>query len=221
MHNDTILGDATVQHLDVVKGLNRDMVVRTTWRPKEAGHHGGEIGRNLISQYLSGMNTTLSVKAHKDSIPGQRKLCEGLAKLNFTFPTPRLTLPGDEPDGKTHFIRDTTFHFLSSTATFTLVSPLQYNTIYLDFVNATAFYNHTEPVGSIINDLPFAAPPGDSQTPRLPVTWSLGSVGYDALRNAVGGTLKLDAYADVSVRLGNWQEDLWYRGKGIGARVQL
>ncbi|KAH7040451.1 uncharacterized protein B0I36DRAFT_233805 [Microdochium trichocladiopsis] len=221
MHNDTILGDATVQHLNVVQGLNRNLVVRATWRPAEGGPHGRDVGRNLISQYLSGMNTTLTVKAHRESIPGQPKLCDGLAKLNFTFPTPHLTLPGDAPDGKTHFIRDTTFHFLSSTATFTLVSPLQYNTIYMDFVNATAFYNHTEPVGSIINDLPFAAPPGKSQTPRLPVTWSLGSVGYDAVRNAIGGTLKLDAYADVSVRLGNWQENLWYRGKGIGARVQL
>ncbi|KXJ96897.1 hypothetical protein Micbo1qcDRAFT_3940 [Microdochium bolleyi] len=221
LHNDTVLGEATVRHLNLVKGSNRDVVVTATWKPSEDGPHGRDVGRNLISQYLSGENTTLSVKAHRNSIPGQPKLCEALAKLNFTFPTPRLTLPGDTPDGKTHFIRDTTFHFVSSTATFTLVSPLQHNTIYLDHINATAFYNHTEPVGSIVNELPFAAPPGESTTPRLPVTWSLGSVGYDALRHAVGGTLKLDAYADVTVRLGNWQETLWYRGKGIGAHIQL
>ncbi len=84
-------------------------------------------------------------------------------------------------------------HLFSSTATFTLISPLPHSTMYITHINATAFYNHTEPVGSILYNLPFAVPPGAAQTPRLPVDWDLGTVGYDAVKSALGGRLKLDA----------------------------
>jgi hypothetical protein len=174
----------------------------------------------MISEYLSDMNTTLTVKAHQKSFPGQPILCDALSRFNMTFAAPKFTEPGDSPDDKSHFIRDATFHFLSSTATFTLVSPLHFNTLYLDFVNATALYNHTEPIGQILYDLPFAAPPGKSETPRLPVKWAIDSIGYDALMRAVGGKLILDAQADVDVRIGDWKESFWYQGKGIGAHVQ-
>lgn len=223
LHNGTLLGDATVRDLNIVTGANKDIVVKAKWNPHRSGDKGRRVGRDLISQYLSGYNTTLTVKAHRESIPGQPIICEGLSRFNFTFDTPRIGLPGGGSPDETgsHFIREATFHILSSTATFQLASPLEHNTIYLDFVNATAFYNHTEPVGRIEYDLPFAAPPGISETPRLPVDWSLGSVGYDALKNAVGGRLKLDARADVDVRLGNWQESFWFQGQGIGANVRL
>ncbi|RWA08586.1 hypothetical protein EKO27_g6503 [Xylaria grammica] len=168
-----------------------------------------------------GFNTNITVKPHLNTIPGQPLLCKALSRFNATFAVPRLRLPGDSPGENSHFIRDASFHILSSTATFTLVSPLQFNTLYLDFVNATALYNHTEPIGRILYDLPFAAPPGKSQTPRLPVEWSIGSVGYDAVRRAVGGQLKLDTRAIVDARLGNWKESLWYHGKGIGASIHL
>ncbi|KAL7624362.1 hypothetical protein AAE478_005926 [Parahypoxylon ruwenzoriense] len=221
LNNGSILGSATVEDLDIVKGPNLNIPVTAKWNPTMGGAHGRKIGRNIISQYLSGWNTSITIKAHQDSIPGQPILCEGLSRFNLTLATPKLDLPGDTPDERSHFIRDATFHFFSSTATFTLVSPLHFNTLYLDFVNATAFYNHTDPVGRIVYDMPFSAPPGKSQTPRLPVTWSLDSVGYDAIKKAIGGKLKLDAYVDVDMRLGNWQESLWYEGKGIGASIQL
>ena len=112
-------------------------------------------------------------------------------------------------------------HLFTSTATFTLLSPLSYSTIYITHLNATAFYNHTEPVGEIIYDLPFAVPPGATASPRLPVGWSLGSVGYAAVKDALGGTLKLDARATVGVRVGAWQERVWYQGRGIGAHVEI
>ena len=51
-------------------------------------------------------------------------------------------------------------------------------------------------------------------TPRLPVDWSLGSVGYEAVKKALGGTLKLAAEADISVRLGKFRETVWFKGKG-------
>jgi hypothetical protein len=111
-------------------------------------------------------------------------------------------------------------HLISSTATFTLISPI-HTTLYITKVNATALYNHTEPVGKIIYELPFAVPPGSSISPRLPVDWNLGSVGYNAVRDALGGILKLDATADVSVRVGQWKQDVWFHGKGIGAHIRF
>ncbi|KAI1639368.1 hypothetical protein F4809DRAFT_595936 [Biscogniauxia mediterranea] len=221
LKNGSIVGDATVENVDITKGLNTDVVVTAKWNPSMGGTEARRIGRDLISQYISGWNTSITVKAHSDSIPGQREISEALSQFNVSFAAPRLDLPGDTPEEKSHFVRDATFHFFSSTASFTLISPLEHNTLYLDYINATAFYNHTEPVGYILYDLPFAVPPGESHTPRLPVDWSFGSIGYDALVEAIGGELKLDAYADVDIRLGNWKESLWYQSKGIGASVKL
>src|SRR3954447_7911529 len=95
-------------------------------------------------------------------------------------------------------------HLISSTATFTLLSPLPDITLYITSIAATAFYNHTEPVGTINYPYQLAVPPGASQTPKLPVEWSLGGAGYSAVRDALGGTLNLDAEADVGVRIGAW-----------------
>ncbi|KAI1825411.1 hypothetical protein F4861DRAFT_199162 [Xylaria intraflava] len=220
--NGSILGSGTIQNAGIRKGSNNNLPVTVTWNPATKGDSDDrQVGRDLISQYLSGFNTSITVKPHPNTIPGQPLLCRALSRFNATFPMPRLKLPGDPPGEESHFIRDASFHFLSSTATFTLVSPLQSDTLFLDFVNATALYNHTEPIGQILYDLPFAAPPGKSETPRLPVDWSMGSIGYEALRKAIGGKLKLDAHATVDARLGNWKESLWYRGKGIGASVHF
>lgn len=112
-------------------------------------------------------------------------------------------------------------HLISSTATFTLLSPLQHEIVYVTSIDATALYNHTEPVGKILYDMPIAVPPGATTTPRLPVDWSLGSVGYDAIKQALGGTLKLDARATVGVRIGRWEQELWFIGHGIGAHVKI
>lgn len=112
-------------------------------------------------------------------------------------------------------------HLISSTATFTLLSPLPKTTLFITSVDATAYYNHTELIGTIDYDYPFAVPPGASTTPKLPVAWTLGGAGYDAVRDALGGELKLDASADVGIRIGQWEETVWYVGSGIGARVKL
>ncbi|TDZ31152.1 hypothetical protein C8035_v005197 [Colletotrichum spinosum] len=215
-----VLGSATAENMKVVRGNNTNLLVTATWDPSASGQVGHRVGSDLISEYLSGRNVTIDVKTHRDSFPAVPVIGEALSKLNLTISAPKLNLPGDG-EGKGHFIRDATFHLLSSTATFTLVSPLTYNTIYVDWINATALYNHTHPVGRIVYDLPFAAPPGTSTTPRLPVDWSMGSVGYDAVRKAIGGQLKLDASANVTVRIGNWKETVWYEGQGIGASIRL
>ncbi|KAH7157097.1 hypothetical protein EDB81DRAFT_788842 [Dactylonectria macrodidyma] len=222
LHEGEILGEAVATNVDFGLGNNTNMLVRSTWDPMRfGGEKAHKIGRKLLSDYVSGKNTTMTAKAHRGSIPTVPQIGEALSKINFTIPTPRIRIPGEDDDVKQRFIADATFHIFSSSATFTLVSPLQFNTLYIEHINATAFYNHTEPVGQIIHDESFAAPPGRSQTPRLPVQWSPDHVGYDKLRKALGGTLKLDAVADVTIRLGNWVEEIHYTGEGIGAKVSL
>ncbi len=76
-------------------------------------------------------------------------------------------------------------------------------------------------MGTILYELPWEVPPGVSESPRLPVEWDLGSVGYEAVREAVGGRLKVDAGAEVGVGVGEWGERVWFEGRGVGARVRL
>lgn len=220
--NGTTIGEARAENLDIRAGNNTNLAVSATWNPLMSGERGAQRGRDLLSEYLSGYNTTVTIRTHRGTIPSQPLIGEALSRLNLTLPTPRLRLPSQNEDEQARFIRDANFHVLSSTATFTLVSPLLRNTLYIDAVDATALYNHTEPIGRIkYSGLPFAVPPGASRTPKLPVTWSVDSVGYDKLREALGGRMKLDARAVVAVRLGRWTETVWYVGRGIGAGVRL
>ncbi|KAJ6785770.1 hypothetical protein PWT90_06615 [Aphanocladium album] len=224
--NDSILGEVTVRDVVVGEGNVTDITVSASWDPTGLGGDASRVaGRKLISDYLSGKNTTLTIRSHRGSIPNLPELGEALSRLNLTFPTPRLDLPDD---GNKHgnnslpaFIHDAIFHLLTSSATFTLASPLQQNTVHIEHINATAFYNHTEPVAHIEHHQAFQVPPGLSETPRLGVQWSSNSIGYDRVREALGGSMRLDALAEVTVRLGNWIETLQYEGHGIGAKVRL
>ncbi|CAI4211744.1 unnamed protein product [Parascedosporium putredinis] len=126
-------------------------------RPDRAGQER-ELAR--VCSYISGHNITIAAKAHRGSIPAAPAIGEALSGLDIEVSAPHLNLPSDDPDDKGRFIRDATFHVFSSTATFTLVSPFEYNTLLLEWVNATAYYNHTEPVGRIEYDEAFAVPPG-------------------------------------------------------------
>jgi hypothetical protein len=219
--NGSIIGEVSTENIEVKSGLNENIRVRATWKSARSGSEAGQIGRELISQYISGYNTTVDIKFHPGSLPSAPMIGEGLSKINFTVTAPKLQLPGnDEEDKNGRFIRDAKFHIISSSAEFILVSPLEYDIVYVDWINATGFYNHTEPVGHILYDIPFAALPGRSRTPKLPVDWSIGSIGFDAVLKAVGGELELDARADVTVRLGSFQETLWYEGQGIGAKIR-
>ena len=232
--NDTIIGTARAEDLDVVRGNNTNVVVSATWSPAMGGKVGQKLGRELLSQFVSGVNTSLTIRAFHDSIPLQPIISDALSKFNFTVPAPRLSMPGSGDDGsgrdddddgegnskKPSFIRDATFHLFSSSANFILASPLMANTIYIESINATAYYNHTEPVGTITSSVEFGVPPGLSGTPKLPVEWSPDSVGFETLLKALGGDLKLDAKADVDVRLGAWRETIHYEGAGIGAHIR-
>jgi len=230
--NDTLLGHVTARNVSVVPGNNTNILVQAVWEPSAAGDKGKLVGRELLSQYISGFNTTLSLRTHKGTIPSQPALGKALEGFIITIPTPRLHYPKptnpDDPtdpdtpkdDGKPHFIQEATMHLFTSTANFVLLSPLSKTILYISSINATAYYKD-EDVGRIEYDLPFAVPPGSSTTPRLPVAWSLGSVGYEAVRKAIGGTLKLSAKAEVGIRIGMYNVQIWFRGGGIGAKVRI
>jgi hypothetical protein len=222
LHKGETLGEAIATDIDFGLGNNTNILVRSTWDPiRFGGKKAHEVGRKLLSDYVSGKNTTMTARTHRHSIPSLPLLGEAMSSINFTIPTPKIVVPGEDEDVKQRFITSATFHIFSSTASFGLVSPLLFNTLHIQDVNATAYYNHTEPVGKIIHHGEFEVPPGRSETPRLPVQWSADHVGYDKLKQALGGTLKLDAIADVTIRLGNWIETVHYTGKGIGAKVSL
>ena len=106
-------------------------------------------------------------------------------------------------------------HILSSTATFTLSSPF---TLTVSSIAAKAFHNGTK-IGTIDYEYPFEVQKGDTESPRLPVDWNLDD--HSIVRDALGGTLKLDAKAEVGVQIGHWKEKIWYEGHGIGAKIRL
>lgn len=112
-------------------------------------------------------------------------------------------------------------HLWTSTADFTLLSPLSQTTLFITSIDATALYNRTTPIGRIQYGIPFPVPPGVSQTPRLPVELDLGGAGYEALKRALGGTLEIDAIAEIGIKLSEYVDTISYWGTGIGARVRL
>ncbi|KAK0943470.1 hypothetical protein LTR48_007309 [Friedmanniomyces endolithicus] len=255
LNNDSVIAHATARDLEIVPGPNENLYVEALWDPVTlGGKEGGRVGREFLSQYISGWNTTITLRMHEGSIPSNPSLGRALGRFEVEIPTPSLGNTGhgvpddpddddpDDPDDDDpldpghgdkhrknkagpHFISDATFHLLSSTATFVLSSPLHTTTLHITSINATA-YHRGDAVGHIDYDLPFAIPPVDDEgkgveSPRLPVEWSLGSVGYGAVRGALGGRLELGAYAEVGVRIGRWREGVWFRGEGIGAGVRL
>ncbi|PFH61433.1 hypothetical protein XA68_17419 [Ophiocordyceps unilateralis] len=220
------LGVATVKDVALRVGHNSGLTGTATWDPRNlGGETAREVGRRLVSDYLSGMKTSVELKAHGGSVPTVPALGEALSRLNITLRAPRLKLPGDDGDDQdkdnTGFLRDATFHLMTSTASFMLASPLQHDSVRIQHIDATALYKHSEPIGRIVYDEPFDVAPGLSQSPRLPVQWSAGQVGLDKLKKVLGGSLKLDAVANVTVALGKWTEKVEYRGRGIGAKVAL
>lgn len=86
--NDTLVGHAW-SSVDVVPGAN-NITVRATW-------HTSDVGREWISQFLSGYNTSITIASHKHSLPGLPD-----PRLNLTIATPHAT----ELFG--HFLREAT-----------------------------------------------------------------------------------------------------------------
>lgn len=115
-------------------------------------------------------------------------------------------------------------HVLTSTADFVITNPLQNNKIIVNKINGTAKHNGSD-LGTILYEWPFDIRPGKkgkTLTPRLPVEWSLDSVGYREMKRAFGGQLKVHTEALCSVRIGEYETELFYNAsKPIGAHVRL
>ena len=60
LNNGSVLGNATAENVSVVPGPNNDIVVKALWKPE--GKKGVKVGRELLSQYVSGILTPHSTK---------------------------------------------------------------------------------------------------------------------------------------------------------------
>ncbi|KAL2852840.1 hypothetical protein BJY01DRAFT_232489 [Aspergillus pseudoustus] len=229
-YNSTEIAHMTTRDVKIDPGTNTGIQVDLRWSPLELGGPPAVLAaRDLISQYVSGHNTSVTITTHKGSIPALPNLGQSLSRLGFEVQIPRLPIhrdPDGDPDqpgqnGPGGFIQEATLHLLSSTAEFTLFSPLTNTTIEVTSVEAQAFHNHDEEVGTINYYDPFSVPPGISHSPWLPVDLKLGGIGYGDLRRAVGGTLDLDTVAKIGVGVENYKDIIDYHGKGIKAKVKL
>lgn len=115
-------------------------------------------------------------------------------------------------------------HLLTSTADFLISNPLPNSQITITKINGTAKHNGSD-LGTILYEWPFDIKPGKegkTLTPRLPVDWSLDSVGYEAMKRAFGGHLKVHAEALCSVAIGRFVIELFYNAsRPIGADVRF
>ncbi|KAJ5747773.1 uncharacterized protein N7511_009469 [Penicillium nucicola] len=225
LFNDTAVAHITSRDITVTPGNNTCVPIEFSWCPlKLSGPDGVEAGKTLISSYISGYNTTITMKPHKNTIPSLPNLGRALSNISISVPVPSISppgSPGNDNDERPHFIQEATFYLWSSTADFTLFSPLTETNILITSIDATAFYEQKDPIGRIQNQNPFKVPPGLSLTPRLPVDLDIGGVGYDALRKALGQSLEMDAVAKVGVQIGEYEDVVLYRGKGIAAKVRI
>ena len=230
--NGSRLGHATARNVSVASNDSVVFDVHAVYGPRDAAGHA--IGVEIVSRILSGFRESVSVHLHEGSFPANPGLGRAMRNLTLDVAVPRL-LNGDDDDGDgdgdggdggdnapPSFVRDATLHLLTSTATFVLISPLPHNEVIIERINATASYEGHD-VGRILSDEPFAVPGGreGTLTPRLPVAWSADGVGFGAVRRALGGTLEVDARAEVGVRVGALRVGVWFRGRGIGAKVRL
>jgi len=212
-------------------------IVHGIWSPLDDGHHAVSIGRDLLGAYVSGKNTTITIRPHEFTIPSLPSLSKSFSNISIEIPTPKLShnndpsdpsypdpdFPDDDPNKDPtahHFIRSATLHLLSSTGTFILDNPISNIPIYILSINGTASHEGTL-LGTIDYHLPMNIPPGVSESSKVPVSWTLRGVGYDILRRAVGGVLKVDAVAVCEVQVGKWTERIRFEGGGIGAFVRL
>ncbi|CAG7930879.1 unnamed protein product [Penicillium olsonii] len=225
LYNNTAVAHIVAQNLSIIPGNNTYVPVGLHWCPLDSsGPNGVEAGRTLLSSYISGLNTTVALKTHRETIPSLPHLGEALSVLNITVPVPQINSPaspGNGDDSKPHFIQDATFYLWSSAAQFTLASPLTETDVVITSIDATAYYEQKEPIGRINSHDPFKVPPGISQSPRLPVDLNMGGVGYDALRKALGQSLEMDAIANVGIQIQNYVDVILYHGKGIAAKVRF
>ena len=180
----------------------------------------------FLGEYLSGRNPNITARFHNSSIEGNPALSSALSGLNITLPAPSIhpkhsKEPRDSQQSSP-FLRSAIIHILTRTAQFELFNPLSNIGITINSLDASATYGD-EIVGTIteptLNCPVLAGREGFTVTDKIPV--EVGSVGYDVIRQALGGELAIDAVADIVATVGKWRGRIRYNGKGLGANVRL
>ena len=242
-NNGSIIGNASILNTNITPG-NNSIIVKATYAPigkgRDGAKHAIEKGLELLGEYASGKNTALTVTAFEGSIPSLPELSRALSGLGATLPIPRLqpppsqhdpndpsSPPEDQPQSTSPFLQGATMHIFSSTATFLLHNPFSKTPINIYDLNGEASYNGTK-LGSVCYDGEWeilagreAGEGGLSLSPRLPVEWRLGGAAYKAMVDALGGDLRLDTRANVTVGVGKWRGRVRFEGGGLRAGIKL
>jgi len=115
-------------------------------------------------------------------------------------------------------------HAVLSTADFLIRNPLPHDSIIINTLDGVAIYNGST-LGTINYESKFLISPGkrgSTLTPRFPVEWSLGGVGYEVMKKAIGGQLKIYAQAHCKLSIGNLRMEVLYNGSDpVGAHVRF
>jgi hypothetical protein len=96
LSNGTFMGHGTVKNIKVARGKNENVLIQAVWSPNQSGR---AVSRELLSQYISGLNVTLTVQTHNGTIPTRPSWGKALERLNITIPAPRLSFPKDPDSG--------------------------------------------------------------------------------------------------------------------------
>ncbi|KAI5812587.1 hypothetical protein BZA77DRAFT_138760 [Pyronema omphalodes] len=216
------IGNGTIKDMHIKQGTNQ-IIVNAAWDPSRySGKEGVKAGEELLGHYISGHSTNLTLSVHAESFPAMPELSRALSSLSFTTPMPHLGTknPNDPPKP---FIESATMYLLSSSASFLLLNPLPHDSILISTLDGVAMYNGS-PVGTIKSNAPFlikAGNDGRTTSPRLPVDWDAGSVGFEFLRRTLWGELELHAEAMVGLKMGRMRMGVYYNGtRGVRAHVR-
>ncbi|KAF9345999.1 hypothetical protein BGX26_002531 [Mortierella sp. AD094] len=181
--------------------------------------------REFISKYISGDNTTTI------DILGYA----GSTKIPLLQPMiSSFSITSHLPEIEQDFLISSTMYLLSHTLVLELRNPLD-TLITILYINGTASYKK-EPLGHILIDFehdiaspkPILIPANDHQnetsgyakTPRLPVTFDLSSVGYEALKKALGGTLEIDVLCHIKAKVGSMLMWVDFAQDGVSSDVR-
>ncbi|KAF9112855.1 hypothetical protein BGX27_002688 [Mortierella sp. AM989] len=181
--------------------------------------------REFISNYISGNNsTTIDILGYagSTSIPLLQPMMSSFAINSH--------LPVIEQD----FLISSTMYLLSHTLVLELQNPLD-TLITVLYINGTASYKN-ERLGHVLVDFehdimspkPILIPANDHQnetsgyvkTPRLPVTFDLSSIGYEALKKALGGTLEIDVLCHIKAKVGSMITWVDFSRDGVSSNVR-
>ena len=228
-----ILANASVTGVDISPGDNL-VLVKAVYEPR--GMDGTQteeaidMGLALLGDYVSGKNATVTVRPHRNSIPGFPELGEALSELTVSLPIPHLLPPSShDPDDteRRPFLVGATMHIISSTASFLLHNPFPKTPIRIFSVSGTAMYNDSK-LGTIEYDDTWellagslAGEGGLSVSPRMPVHMHLRGAANKALKDALGRGLRIDAFARAEVGVGDWRGCVEFVGGGLQAAVRL